>query len=141
MVYLLTICLIFNFFIIDIFYTSLVQYCIMFVFLIISTNLLESVATSMFSKIIPSDYEVCKKNAGFVIQIMMSIGRILGSLMLSIAGTSTDENLNRIAFSITFALFFICFMVLVYYYSNLRVKAIARILRGRSMRKLKDSEF
>jgi len=141
MIYLILSCIVFNFLIVNYFYASLIQYCLVFVFLIISTSLLESVATMMFSKIIPSDYVVWKFNAGFIIQIMTTTGRILGALMLTFAGFSTDENLNRIAFSITLALFVIGLVISLIFYSDLRVKAIARILRVRTNRKLKTSEF
>jgi MFS family permease len=141
LIYLLLSTIIFNALILNIFYTSIVQYCIMFILLTISSNLLESMATTMFSKIIPSDYEIWSYNAGYIIQFFTTIGRIFGSLMLTLAGFASDENLNLITYGITLGLFIIALAVSVYYYSYLRVKAIARILRGRSMRKLKNSEF
>ena len=141
MLYLLIVCIVSNFLIINIFYQSLIQYCLVFVLLIISTCLLESVATMMFSKIIPSDYVVWNFNAGFFIQIMTTLGRIFGALMLTFAGFSSDKNLNIISFSITLSLFCIGFLISVVLYSHLRVKAIARILRVRTYRKLKNSEF
>lgn len=134
-------CIIFNFFIMDIFYVSLTAYCIMFVLLIISSNLLENVASTMFSKIIPSDYEILKLNAGFVINVFTTTGRILGALILTMCGGITAENLNIIVYSITTFLFFLVLIVTIIFYSNLRVKAIARILRSRSVRKHKPAEF
>lgn len=141
MVYLIATCIVFNILIVNFLYASLIQYCIVFVFLIISTSLLESVATMMFSKIIPSDYVVWKMNAGFLIQVMSTLGKVFGALMLTFAGFSTDENLNRIAYGITLGLFLVGIVLSLLYYSELRVKAIARILRVKTYRKLKTSEF
>ena len=96
----------------------------------------------MFSKIIPADYEVWSMNAGFVIQIFATFGRILGALMLTIAGFTTDEDLNLITYGITLMLFVCSLIMAIVFYKNLRVKAIARILRNSSAtRKLKTAEF
>jgi hypothetical protein len=141
LIYLIIACIFFNFFILNLFYTSLVQYCIMFVFLIVSATLLENMATTMFSKIIPSDYEVFKLNAGLVIQIATTLGRFIGAAMLTCAGFASDENLNRITYGITLGLFIAVLVMSIVFYSDLRVKAIARILRLRTMRKLKKTEF
>lgn len=141
LIYLLFSTIIFNALILNIFYTSIIQYCVMFILLTISSNLLESMATTMFSKIIPSDYEIWSYNAGYIIQFFTTFGRVIGSLMLTLAGFASDENLNLITYGISLGLFLFALVVSLYYYSYLRVKAIARILRGRSMRKLKNSEF
>jgi hypothetical protein len=141
LIYLLIFTIIFNFFIIDIFYTSMVQYCIIFMCLIISCNVLENIATTMFSKIIPADYELWNYNAGFLIQVGTTLGRILGAAMLTMAGFTSDQDLNRITYGITLGMFMISLVVIVFYYTHLRVKAIARILRGRSLRKLRKTEF
>src|SRR5690349_4168635 len=86
LVILIILCLISNAMMIDMFYASEVQYCIFFVLLIILLNLLESVSSTLFSKIIPSDYELYKFNAGFLVNVITSVGRVLGSGMLTFVG-------------------------------------------------------
>ena len=108
----------------------------------ISTNLLENTTTTMFSKIIPSDYSVNGLNAGFIINISTSIGRALGCCIITLLGSVNPETLNRVSFGVTGGLLLLGLVVLIAFYPNLRVKAIARILRGRaSVRKHKATEF
>ncbi len=136
------ICLMFNLLIINYYFTFIYEYCIVFVFFIISTNLLESITTTMFSKIIPSDYEVNGLNAGFIINISTSLGRSLGCCIITLLGSVSPQTLNRVCFGITGGLLFIGLIVLIILYRNIRVKAIARILRSRaSVRKHRATEF
>jgi len=140
--YFTIICIIFNLLIINFSFTSVEQYCIVFVFFIIATNLLENTTTTMFSKIIPSDYTVNGLNAGFIVNISTSLGRALGCCIITILALDNAATLNRVSFGITGGLLAIGLIVLGMLYSNLRVKAIARILRSRaSVRKHKATEF
>ena len=81
------------------------------------------------------------QNASAFIQIFSTVGRVIGSMMLSVVGFTIDENINRITYGITLGLFIISLIVTIIYYQHLRVKAIARILRVRTDRKLKNSEL
>jgi len=140
--YFTLICLLFNLLIINYYFTSISQYCIIYIFFMISTNLLENTTTTMFSKIIPSDYSVNGLNAGFIINISTSIGRALGCCIITLLGSVNPETLNRVSFGVTGGLLLLGLVVLIAFYPNLRVKAIARILRGRaSVRKHKATEF
>ena len=108
----------------------------------ISTNLLENTTTAMFSKIIPSDYNIHGLNGGFIINISTSLGRALGCCIITFLGPVEAETLNRVSFGVTGGLLLIGLIILLILYSYLRVKAIARILRGRaSVRKHKATEF
>lgn len=139
-IYLIASSIIFSVLIINIFDEAALKYTIIFVFLIISCNILENLTTNLFSKIIPADYELWTFNASFVIQIFTNTGRILGSLMLFFDGFKDYLTLNRITFSITASLFIITLVITLIHYKDLRVKAIARILRSKT-RKRKQSEI
>lgn len=141
MLILIIACIVFNVLILNLFYTSITQYCIMFVFLIISATLLENISTTLFAKIIPSDYKLLNLNVGMVIQITTTAGRFFGALMLTLAGFASDENLNRITYGITLGIFVTVLTVIIILYEDLRIKAIARIMRSRAFRKLKKAEF
>jgi hypothetical protein len=64
-----------------------------------------------------------------IIGFFSSLGRILGSSMLTITALAGRENINKITFSVSLALFFLCSLLIIISYSELRVKAIARIMR------------
>lgn len=140
--YLTVICLFLNLLIINFLTANLVEYSIVFILFVIATNLLENTAITMFSKIIPSDYTVNGLNSGFIINISTIIGRILGCCIITLLGSVQPETLNFVSFGVTSGMLLISLIILVRFYSNLRVKAIARILRSRaSIRKNRASEY
>ncbi len=140
-IYLLISSLLFSILIINIFDHLALKFAIIFIFLIISCNLLEGLSTNMFSKIIPYDYELWTFNATFIIHISTTTGRIFGSLILFFAGFGDVYDLNRITYSVTAFLFVFCLIITLIYYKDLRIKAIARILRNRTIRKRKQAEL
>jgi MFS family permease len=140
--YLTIICFLFNILIFQFVFTSVYQYCLIFIFFIISTNLLENTLTSMFSKIIPSDYNIYGINGGFFINVSTCLGRSLGCCIITFIGSVRYQTLNRICFGVTGGLILFGLIVFISFYNTLRIKAIARILRGRaSIRKHKATEF
>jgi len=140
--YLTIICFLFNILIFQFVFTSVYQYCFIFVFFIISTNLLENTLTAMFSKIIPSDYTIYGINGGFFINVSTCLGRSLGCCIITFIGNVRYQILNRICFGVTGGLILLGLIVFICFYNTLRIKAIARILRGRaSIRKHKATEF
>ncbi len=62
--YLLSLCLISTFFLTNVLIENMWIYFISFIFVTIFTNMLESNASSLFAKVIPSDYEIGVFNAG-----------------------------------------------------------------------------
>lgn len=140
--YLSIICLLLNILIMNFYFTNISQYCVIFIIFMITTNLLENTTTTMFSKIIPSDYNVYGINAGFTINISTSLGRTLGCCLITLLNGVEATTLNLVCFGVTGALMLIGLIVLITLYPNLRIKAIARILRSRaSIRKHKATEF
>jgi hypothetical protein len=109
--------------------------------LIVFTSLFENTASMVFTKIIPSNYEVMKVNGSKIINYVSVIGRIIGSLMLFIMSGFDYVMINRVVYGVTAGLFVLILLIILVLYSNLRVKAIARILRDRNRRKTKTTEF
>lgn len=130
-----------NIIVINMYENNIVQCCIGFVLLVLSLNLLESVASNLFSKIIPSDFIFLNVNAGFFMNLLSALGRIIGSILISITGHLNFQISYRIIFSLNSGLFLICLITSLIFYKDLRVKAIARILRNQSSRKHKQNEL
>ena len=63
-IYLLGICAITSFFLTNLLVKNLWLYIICFIIMTVFTNMLESITSSLFAKVIPSDYEVGIFNAG-----------------------------------------------------------------------------
>lgn len=140
--FLSIICLIFNILIINFYFFNIYQYCAIFIAFMISTNLLENTTTTMFSNIIPSNYNVYGINAGFIVNISTSVGRTLGCCIITLLGNVDPKTLNIVSYSVTGVLMLIGIVALISLYPNLRVKAIARILRNRaSIIQHKPAEF
>jgi predicted MFS family arabinose efflux permease len=141
LVVILLTCLISNILLITIWAENIVLYMISSGSLLVCTCLFENTASLTFTKIIPSNYEIMKINGSKFINYVTVIGRIIGSLMLFMTSPFDYLLMNRVVYGITAGLFLIIFLLIVAFYSNLRVKAIARILRNKNRRKTKASEF
>jgi MFS family permease len=125
----------FSLFMIDILYTSIYSYCCFYILLIIVTNIIESLGSSLISKIIPADWELGTFNAGFIITVSTTAGRSIGAFMLTITGIFGNQFILLITYAFCSFLFLVIFILFVIYYSELRVKAIARILKSQQYRK------
>jgi hypothetical protein len=110
-------------------------------FIIVISSLLENLASQMFAKIIPSNYEICKMDAFIIINYITTFARLIGCLSLFVFPGLNEIELINIIFTISFGFYcFILFLSIVFY-NDLRVKAIARLMRNKSMRKHKSGEF
>ena len=123
-------------------------YIISFIMVTISTNMLESNASNLFAKVVPHDYEVGIFNAGiknlnlgFIITISTTVGRTIGSNFLTISGLISVEYINSITYSFCTFFFLILFFLGYFFYGELRVKAIARIIKKKSFKKMKKDDF
>jgi MFS family permease len=135
LIYLLFICFFGCFFIVDFFYDSIYVYSVFFVILVIVTSVIESLASSLLAKIIPPDWELGTFNAGFIITISTTVGRTIGSFMLTISGAISEDLILEITYSFCALLFLVIIIFFLINYSELRVKAIARILKNKSFKK------
>ena len=140
-VIILLFCILTNILVINFLNMHIFLYMTILGFFIILSNLLENIASSIFSKIIPSNYEIWNFNAGIIINYITMIARLLGSLILIVFSSIEYSTINIIAYTLTSSLFLIIFVMTILFYSDVRVKAIARILRARSIRKHKSGEF
>src|SRR5690242_2811568 len=83
LIYLLCIMLLSCLLLVNVFYDSVVQFCVCFVVLIIAKNLCESLSSSLLAKIMPPDWELGMFNAGFLITISTTFGGVVGSFMVT----------------------------------------------------------
>ena len=129
---LLVICMFSSIFLIKMLWTiSLYQYMLFYSILFITTNLLESVASSLTAKIFPSSDENHSHNkilnSGFVIIMATSGGKFLGAVLVTLFGMFGHDHVQNL----TFLFYSICFFILSYLtwinYDVLRVKAIVRL--------------
>ena len=107
-----------------------IKYIILYTLLSLTTNLLESVGSTLIAKIFTGGDTNKVINSGFIIVIAVTGGRWFGSNLVTLFGFYGYKEINVV----TFLFFTICFFVLsisVYFnYDKLRVKAIARIKRN-----------
>lgn len=137
LIYLLVLTLLFCIFIIDYIFDSVIKFCICFSFLIILTNLIESLSSSLLAKIIPTDWELGTFNAGFLITIATTSGKTFGCFMQTISALiAGKENIILITYGFCSFLFLFIVIMFICYYSELRVKALARLLKNPSLGKV-----
>lgn len=130
LIYLVPLCLVFALLLINIFYDSDVQFLICFIILIILTCNIESLASNLLAKVVPNDWELGTINAGFLITISTTSGRVVGSCMLTIGGAISTNYINSITFGFISVLFAIGTILTIIFYGELRVKAIVRIMKS-----------
>ena len=96
--------------------------------MILLSNLLEKTASSFFGKIIPNDYMVCCIQGNALVNVIIHVARILGACIII---WFKHDNFNKMITGTLIgfvSLGFISFALSVVFYSDLRVKAISRIL-------------
>ncbi len=129
---LLILCLISSLLMINLPYmeVGVFRYMFFFTILFVSCNILESVDSALLAKIFPSNLNLGICNSGFTIILTTTGGKFIGSFLITFVGWFVWE--EGVSDCIMFY-YMICFLfvnILVYFnFSELRVKAIARILQ------------
>jgi len=92
--------------------------------------LIEAFNGTLISKILPSDWRIGPFSVGTFISLIAALGRALGSFMQTISACIVGEKymflLTYSFLSMTFLIIIITFII---NYSELRLKAISRILK------------
>jgi hypothetical protein len=115
LIYLLVLNFLCCIFIIDYIFDSMIKFCVCFSILIIVTNLIESLSSSLLAKIIPPDWELGTFNAGFLITIATTSGKTFGCFMQTISALiGGKENIILITYGLCSFLFF--FIVIIKFY-------------------------
>jgi len=126
----IVICLINSVLLMNLFEMHLSLYVFLSVLLLSCCGLTNNCVSALLSKIVPPDYKVFKKmSAGLVVAITYGLGRTAGCLMLFFTGQYGVKLMNFYTYLACAILYLISGIMTIAYYSDLRVKAIARILR------------
>ena len=104
-------------------------------FAIILSNLIQKTASHYFFNIIPNSYILCKIQGNILINIITTIGRIVSSALLIAYQKNQeyediDEYFNAIYYMIMTLLSLLSLLFYCIYYSDIRVKAISRIIKN-----------
>ena len=102
---------------------------------IIFSNLIQKNAAHYFYNIIPNHYILCKIQGNILINIISTIGRISSSALLIAYERNhdtdiVDEFFNAFYYFIMTLLSFFSLLFYCIYYSDIRVKAISRIIKN-----------
>jgi hypothetical protein len=135
---LLSLSVVFNLLMLCVFERSIIKFIIMSAACLILGNLLENTSSLMFAKIIPGNFMIGGTNAGLFINYATTIGRMIGSLMVFGFSNFQFWDMEIIIYSITSGLYLLILLFCIIFYKEMRVKAIARIMRNRSIRKHKS---
>jgi Na+/melibiose symporter-like transporter len=93
---------------------------------IIFTNIIEKYAAHFFYSIIPQDYSVCKMQGNMLINRFSMLAKIVSSILL--LALSDNDNYNMIIYLTFIILSFICLILFLVFYSDIRIKSISRIM-------------
>ena len=109
---------------------------------IIFSNLIQKTAAHYFFNIIPNYYIICKIQGNILINIISIIGRIFSSALLIAYKKNQDEEIvdeyfNIVYYLIMTLLSFFSLLFYCIYYSDIRVKAISRIIKNDNKDELK----
>jgi MFS family permease len=109
---------------------SLVRFIISYTVLFVSCNILESVDSALLAQIFPSNLNLGFCNSGFTIILTTTGGKFIGSFLITIIGWFLIEEVVYDCIISFYLLAYLVLCILVYNnYSDLRVKAIARIIQ------------
>ena len=92
----------------------------------IITNITEKYVAHLFLYIMPENYVICKINGNVFINIFSMLSRIICCTLLLLSKYKGDY--NYIIFSTMAGLCFICFILYLIFFKEIRIKAINRIL-------------
>lgn len=113
---------------------NLIRFIIFYSILFISCNLLESVDSALLAKIFPANLHLGICNSGFTIIISQTGGRFLGSLLITVFGLFSNEEVVYDVLIIFYLALYAVLLLLIYrHYTELRVKAIARIIQKKEI--------
>ena len=109
---------------------------------IIFSNLIQKNAAHYFYNIIPNHYILCKIQGNILINIISTIGRISSSALLIAYEINQEykivnEFFNAFYYSIMTLLSFFSLLFYCIYYSDIRVKAISRIIKNYNKSEIK----
>jgi hypothetical protein len=106
------------------------QFYICAISLIIFSTFAELLIGALLAKIIPADWDLGFFNFGFFTAFSTTLGRTLGSSMLTISSFAAgQEYILTVTYSFTAFLFLVILILFSLNYSNMRVKALARIIK------------
>jgi MFS family permease len=109
------------------------QFSVAFCILFICSNLLESVSSSLLAKIVPQNLQVGFMNTGLIIIIATTIGKFVGNCLVTLFSGFGYENIGNATYLCFFMFYGLLFILLVWRYKDLRVKAISRILKKKNL--------
>ena len=109
---------------------------------IIFSNLIQKTSSHYFFNIIPNYYILCKIQGNILINVISTIGRIFSSALLIAYEKNQDEEIvdeffSAIYYFIMTLLSFFALLFYSVYYSDIRVKAISRIIQNESKNEIK----
>jgi MFS family permease len=108
---------------------SLGRFIIFYTILFVSCNILESVDSALLAQIFPKTLNFGLCNSGFTIILTITGGRLIGSLLITLFGGIFFSYVYDALIAFYLALFALLTVLIYYKYSDLRVKAIARIIQ------------
>jgi hypothetical protein len=94
---------------------------------IIVAHIIEKYATHFFYSVIPQDYIICKIQGNIFINVFSMFAKIIASILIIALGKN-KEYYNLIIYISFTILNFICFVLFIVFYSDIRIKSISRIL-------------
>ncbi len=112
------------------FTVSFARFFLFYTLLFVSCNILESVDSALLAMIFPSNLNLGFCNSGFTIILTTTGGKAIGSFLITIIGLFLHLDIVYDCLITFYLISYLCLCLLVYFnYSDLRVKAIARILQ------------
>ena len=97
----------------------------------ILASITEKYTAHLFLYIIPDNYTLCKIHGNVLINIFSMISRILSSGLLIIITIKDVREFNKIIYIFMTSLSFISFLLYIIFYSDIRIKAINRIIKSK----------
>lgn len=117
-----------SFILLIIFNRDVLAFRICFFVMISVTNLIENLACSLVSRIIPIRFQLGCLPENTTISIVSTAGKIIASIFIYLVW---QERVLVIIFSVFLGLFLILMLVLVLFGNGLKEKAISRLLKQR----------
>ena len=93
---------------------------------LIFSIIIEKYATHFFNYIIPQNYIICKIQGNIFINIFSVLSKIIACLLLIFFGKNNRYEMIIFILNIIFS--FICTLLFLIFYSDIRIKSISRIL-------------
>ena len=95
---------------------------------IILARFVEKASSLFFSNIMPNEFNIFGINGNICINTISHIGRVLGAFLPFLLAYMDFHNANIIFYSIMTFFSLISFIIFTFYYNDLRIKAISRII-------------